>query len=142
MNSNGHYSWIVIYPPAFLENCSLHSDWYYGMKSVLFGICGCGYCSWNSAMNSNWSQNLILERLITGVVTIIGIPGRIVTMLMEFSELVTEAIIWDCFIFWVPLYETSGINMRGTLKVDCFRIRPVGEYCNSASVSYEIIISP
>ena len=32
--------------------------------------------------------------------------------------------------------------MRGTLKVDGFRIRPLGEYCNSASVSYEVVISP
>ena len=54
---------------------------------------GCGYCSRNSAMNSNRSQSLILERLITSVVTIKGIPGRIVTMLMEFSKFVTDATI-------------------------------------------------
>ena len=39
MNINCHCSWIVICPPAFLENCSLHSDWYCGMNSVLSGNC-------------------------------------------------------------------------------------------------------
>ena len=34
MNSNGHCSWIVIFPLAFLEYCSLHSDWYCGMKPI------------------------------------------------------------------------------------------------------------
>ena len=39
MNSNGHCSWIVSCPLAFLEYCSLHSDWYCGMNSSLTGIC-------------------------------------------------------------------------------------------------------
>ena len=70
-----------------------------------------------------------------------GIPRIIITMFMELGKFVADATIGDCFIFWVPFYEVPGINMRGTLKVDCFRIRPVGEYYNSASVSYKIIIS-
>ena len=32
--------------------------------------------------------------------------------------------------------------MKGILQVNSFRIRPVGKYYNSASVSYEIIIFP
>ena len=55
MNSNYHCSWIVICPLAFLENYSLHSDWYCGMNSVLFGnFARCGYCS----LNSNRSQTI------------------------------------------------------------------------------------
>ena len=32
--------------------------------------------------------------------------------------------------------------MTGTLKVDDFKIRPIGKDGNSASVSYEIIVYP
>ena len=46
------------------------------------------------------------------------------TMFVKLSKLVAKPIIWNCFIIWVLFCETSGINMRGTLKVDCFRIRP------------------
>ena len=56
MNSNCHCSWIVICPLAFLENCSLHSNWYCGMNRVLSVLSGiCWVSSSTFIISSLWS---------------------------------------------------------------------------------------
>ena len=63
-------------------------------------------------------------------------------MFMELGEFIADSTPQYCFIVWVSFHEVSGINMRGTFEVEGFRIRPTGKYCNSASVTYEVVISP